>query len=200
VRSNLIAASAAFILLVACGGSEPESLGPPPEASPTGNVSPASPSPAVTGATGTTGASGATGTATLSASPGFTGSVDAGTASLAISGAIHIREAALPLTGPTIYSPPPGPFALGWDTDTAAFALSGTSFVGNLPTSATLELSFSIGSGADATSFASDDGGCDVIVTTAEPTAFEGTFSCAAIADEDGSTVVNAQGTFSATG
>ncbi len=114
------------------------------------------------------GASSASATPPPSASPGFTGSVDAGSASLAISGAMHITEAALPLTGPTIYSPPPGPFALGWDTDTAAFALSGTSFVGNHPTSATLELTFSIGSGSDATSFASDDGGCDVIVTTAE--------------------------------
>jgi hypothetical protein len=185
---------------MACGGDDPESLGPPPEASPTGNVSPASPSPAVSGATGATGASGASGTPLSSASPGFTGSVDAGSASLAVSGDLHITEAALPLTGPTIYSPPPGPFALGWDTDAAAFALSGTSFLGNHPTSATLRLTFSIGSGSDATSFASDDGGCDVIVTTAEPTVFEGTFSCTGITDEDGSTVVNAQGTFSATG
>jgi hypothetical protein len=203
VRSNLIVASAACLLLMACGGNDLESLGPPPEASPTGNVSPvspASPSPAVTGATGATGSSGATGTPTPSVSPGFTGSVDVGSASLAISGDMHITESALPLTGPTIYSPPPGPFALGWDTDSAAFALSGTSFVGNHPTSAILELTFSIGSGADATSFTSDDGGCDVIVTTAEPTTFEGTFSCTGIADEDGAIVVNAQGTFSATG
>ena len=135
-----------------------------------------------------------------SASPGFTGSVDTGSASLAISGAMHITEAALPLTGPTIYSPPPGPFALGWDTDTAAFALSGTSFVGNHPTSATLRADVLDRLGSDATSFASDDGGCDVIVTTAEATAFEGTFSCTGITDEDGSIVVNAQGTFSATG
>ena len=136
------------LLLVACGGDDPESLGPPPEASPTGNVSPASPSPAVTGATGATGAPGATGTPLPTTSPGFTGSVNVGNASLAISGAMHISEAALPLTGPTIYAPPPGPFALGWDTDTAAFALSGTSFLGNHPTSATLRLTFSIRSGS----------------------------------------------------
>ncbi len=197
MRSNLIVASAACLLLVACGGNDPESLGPPPEASPTGNVSPASPSPNATGATGVTGA---TGTPTPTASPGFTGSVSAGTASLAVSGAMHITEAALPLSGPTIYSPPPGPFSLGWETDTATILLDGTSFVGNHPTSATLRLTFSVGSGEDATSFASDDGGCDVIVTTAESTVFEGTFSCTGITDEDGSTVVNAQGTFRATG
>jgi hypothetical protein len=113
---------------------------------------------------------------------------------------MHVTEAALPLTGPTIYAPPPGPFALGWDTDSATLAMSGTSFLGNHPTSATLLLTFSIGSGSDATSFASEDGGCDVIVTTAEPSVFEGTFSCASITDEDGSIVVNAQGTFTASG
>ena len=203
MRSNLIVASAALILLVACGGNDPESLGPPPEASPTGNVSPASPSPAVTGATGATGvtgATGATGTPLPTSSPGFTGSVDTGSASLAISGAMHISEAALPLAGPTIYSPPPGQFALGWHTDTAALVLSGRSFVGNHPTSATLRLTFSIPSGAGTASFASEDGRCDVIVTTAEVATFEGTFSCTGITDEDGSIVVNAQGTFSATG
>ena len=39
-----------------------------------------------------------------------------------------------------------------------------------------------------------------MIVTTAEAATFEGTFSCIGITDEDGSIVVNAQGTFSATG
>ena len=120
MRSNLIVATAALILLVACGGDDLESPGPSPEASPTGNVSPATPTPA-----GATGGTGATSTPLPTASPGFTGSVNVGNASLAISGAMHISEAALPLSGPTIYAPPPGPFALGWDTDTAAFALSG---------------------------------------------------------------------------
>jgi hypothetical protein len=113
---------------------------------------------------------------------------------------MHISEAALPLSGPTIYSPPPGQFSLGWDTDTAALVLSGRSFVGNHPTSEILRLTFSVSSGATTTSFASQDGGCDVIVTTAGPASFEGTFSCTGIADEDGSVVVNAQGTFSASG
>ncbi len=197
MRSNLIVASAALILLVACGGDDPESLGSSPEASPTGNVSPATPSPDITGATGSTGA---TGTPLPTTSPGFTGSVTMGNASLAISGAMHISEAALPLTGPTIYAPPPGPFALGWDTDTAAFALSGTSFIGNHPTSQNLRLTFSIRSGDGKTSFASEDGGCHVIVTTADPSTFEGTFSCIGISDEDGAVVVNAQGAFSAAG
>ena len=195
MRSNLIVATAALILLVACGGDDRESPGPSPEASPTGNVSPATPTPA-----GATGGTGATSTPLPTASPGFTGSVNVGNASLAISGAMHISEAALPLSGPTIYAPPPGPFALGWDSDTAAFALSGNSFIGNHPTSEDLRLTFSIRSGGGTTSFASEDGGCDVIVTTADPATFEGTFSCIGISDEDGSVVVNAQGAFSAAG
>jgi hypothetical protein len=195
VRSNLIVATAALILLVACGGDDRESPGPSPEASPTGNLSPATPTPA-----GATGGTGATSTPLPTASPGFTGSVNVGNASLAISGAMHISEAALPLSGPTIYAPPPGPFALGWDSDTAAFALSGNSFIGNHPTSEDLRLTFSIRSGGGTTSFASEDGGCDVIVTTADPATFEGTFSCIGISDEDGSVVVNAQGAFSAAG
>jgi hypothetical protein len=113
---------------------------------------------------------------------------------------MHISESALPLSGPTIYSPPPGPFALGWESDDATILLDGTSFVGNHPTSATLRLTFSVPSGTGTASFASDDGRCDVIVTTAAVATIEGTFSCTGITDEDGSIVVNAQGTFSATG
>ena len=46
---------------------------------------------------------------------------------------------------------------------TAAFALGGASFVGKQPTSPTLRLTFTVRSGRDAASFASDDGECDVI-------------------------------------
>ena len=203
MRSNLIAASAACVLLMACGGHDLEPLGPPPEASPTGNVPPATPSPDATGASGATGATGVTGvTATPlpTTSPGVTGSLSVGNASIAVSGAMHVSEPNLLLSGPTIYAPPPGAFSLGWEAGDVGFALGGTSFVGNHPTSSTLRLTFSIPSGAGTASFASDDGRCDVIVTTAVVSAFAGTFSCAGITDEDGSIVVNAQGTFGATG
>jgi hypothetical protein len=49
-------------------------------------------------------------------------------------------------------------------------------------------------------SFVSDGGRCHVILTTAEVATVEGTFSCTGITDENGSIVVNAQGTFSAKG
>jgi hypothetical protein len=85
--------------------------------------------------------------------------------------------------------------------DTAAIALSGNSFIGNHLTSEDLRLTFSIRSGGGTTSFASEDGGCDVIVTTAEHRRRSKARSRAsASSDEDGSVVVNAQGAFSAAG
>ena len=91
----------------------------------------------------------------------------------------------------------PGGLALAWNAGAAGFALGGTSFVGTRPTSTALRLTFFIHSASGTASFASYDGGCDVTVTTAEVSAFEGTFSCAGI-DVNGSIVVDAQGTFSA--
>jgi hypothetical protein len=197
VRSNVITATAVSIMLAACGGGQDlESLGPPPEASPTGNVSPATPSPVV--ASGASGATGASGTPLPTTSPGITGSVNVGNASITVSGALQTSQTALPLSSPTIYSPPPGAFALAWNAGAAGFALGGTSFFGTRPTSGTLRLTFFIHSASGTASFASDDGGCDVTVTTAEVSTFEGTFSCVGIEDVNGSIVVDAQGTFSA--
>jgi hypothetical protein len=129
-------------------------------------------------------------------SPGITGSVNVGNASITVSGALQTSQTALPLSSPTIYAPPPGAFALAWNAGAAGFALGGASFVGTRPTSAALRLTFFIHSASGTASFASDDGGCDVTVATAEVSAFEGTFSCTGIGDVNGSIVVDAQGTF----
>lgn len=191
--------TSALVLLVACGGgSNINSLGPPPEASPTGNVSPTAPSP--TSATGGTGTVVTSGGPVPTTSPGITGSVNVGNASIAISGALQTSQPTLPLASPAIYSPPPGTFTLAWTAAAAGFALGGTSFVGTRPTSATLRLTFFVHSASGTASFVSEDGGCDVIVTTAEATAFDGTFSCTGVTDVNGTLVVDAQGTFSASG
>lgn len=198
MRSNLIAAITVVFALAACGGGgrDLESLGPPPEASPTGNVSPSpSPSPVVTGATGATGA---TDSPLPTTSPGITGSVSVGNATMAVSGGMQTTQNALPLASPAVYAPPPGTFTLAWETTAAGFALGGTTFIGTRPTSSTLRLTFFIETASGTSSFASDDGRCDVTVTTAELSAFQGTFSCAGIPDEDGTVVVNTQGTFGA--
>jgi hypothetical protein len=194
----MIVTTSALVLLTVCGGGGGvDTLGPPPEASPTGNVSAAATSPtSATGGTGTTitGSGGPVPTT----SPGVTGSVNVGNASIAVSGGLQTSQPALPLASPAIYAPPPGAFTLAWSTAAAGFALGGTSFVGTAPTSAALRLTFYVHSASGTASFTSDDGGCDVTVTTSEATAFDGTFSCASVTDASGTVVVNAQGTFSA--
>jgi hypothetical protein len=195
----MIVTTSALVLLAACGGggNNLESLGPPPEASPTGNVPPAATSPtSATGGTGTTITD--SGGPVPTTSPGITGSVNVGNATITVSGGLQTSQPTLPLASPAIYAPPPGTFTLAWSTAAAGFALGGTSFVGTTPTSATLRLTFYVHSASGTASFASDDGGCDVTVTTAAATAFDGTFSCSGVSDASGTVVVNAQGTFSA--
>lgn len=192
----MIASTSALVMLVACGGGSQalESLGPPPEASPTGNASP-------TAATGTTGTTiNGSGGPVPTTSPGITGSVTAGNATIAVSGALQTTQPVLPLSSPAIYAPPPGAFALSWSAAGAGFALGGTSFVGTHPTSADLRLTFFVHSASGTASFSSTDGGCQVTVAQAEAKAFAGTFSCVGIADVNGTLVVDTQGSFAATG
>ena len=192
----MIASTFAVVLLVACGGGGQalQSLGPPPEASPTGNASP-------TAATGTTGTTiNGSGGPVPTTSPGITGSVTTGNATITVSGALQTTQPTLPLSSPAIYAPPPGAFALSWAAAAAGFALGGTSFVGTHPTSADLRLTFFVHSASGTASFSSTDGGCQVTVAQAEATAFVGTFSCAGITDVNGTLVVDAQGSFAATG
>jgi hypothetical protein len=206
----MIAPTFAVVLLVACGGGDQalQSLGPPPEASPTGNASPAgNVSPAGTTGDSPTAATGTTGTTingsggpVPTTSPGITGSVTSGNATLAVSGALQTTQPTLPLSSPAVYAPPPGAFALSWAAAAAGFALGGSSSVGTHPTSADLRLTFFVHSASGTASFSSTDGGCQVTVTQAEATAFAGTFSCAGIADVNGTVVVDAQGSFTATG
>ncbi|MEP6759257.1 MAG: hypothetical protein ABJB55_08680 [Actinomycetota bacterium] len=196
-RKLMIASTLAVVLLVACGGGgdqELQSLGPPPEASPTGNASP-------TAATGTTGTTiNGSGGPVPTTSPGITGSVTTGNAIMAISGALQTTQPTLPLSSPAVYAPPPGAFALNWASAAAGFALGGTSFVGTHPTSADLRLTLFVHSASGTTSYSSTDGGCQVTVTQAEASAFSGTFSCSGIADVNGAHVVDAQGSFAAAG
>jgi hypothetical protein len=192
----MVVTASALVMLTACGGGrEVDSLGPPPEASPTGNVPPATSPASATGATGTiTGGSGPLPTT----SPGITGSVNVGNASISVSGALQTTQPTLPLASPAIYAPPPGAFTLAWSTAAAGFALGGTTFVGTRATSAALRISFYVHSASGTASFAPGDGACDVTVTTAEANAFDGTFSCVGVSDVNGTVVVDAQGTFSA--
>lgn len=205
----MIACAAAFVVLVSCGGGQAlQSLGPPPEASPTGTASPGDTvSPAGTTSDSPTAATGTTGTTingsggpVPTTSLGITGSVTTGNATISVAGALQTTQPTLPLASPAIYAPPPGAFALSWSAPAAGFALGGTSFVGTHPTSAGLRLTFFVHSASGTASFSSTDGGCQVTVTQAEATAFAGTFSCPGISDANGTLVVDAQGSFTATG
>jgi hypothetical protein len=201
----MIACAATFVLLVSCGGGGQalQSLGPPPEASPTGDASPAGTSGtgSPTAATGTTGTTiNGSGGPVPTTSPGITGSVTTGNATITVSGALQTTQPTLPLASPAVYAPPPGAFALNWSAPAAGFALGGTSFVGTHPTSAGLGLTFFVHSASGTASFSSTDGGCQVTVTQAEATGFAGTFSCPGISDVNGTLVVDAQGSFTATG
>ncbi len=189
--SNLIVASAACLLLMACGGNDLESLGPPPEASPTGNVSPASPSPAATGATGATGHR-RDRDAAPDVSPGFTGSVDAGNASLAVSGGHAHHGVRAPPHEPDdlLAAPRPVRARMGDGRGRVRARAARRSSAPTRRRRPSADVLDRLGRGR--ASFASDDGGCDVTVTTAEPTAFEGTFSCTGVTDEAGSIVVDA--------
>jgi hypothetical protein len=199
-------ASASAILLVACGGGGGQglqSLGPPPKASPTGNASPAGATGegSPTAATGTTGTTiNGSGGPVPTTSPGITGSVTSGNATIAVSGGLATTQPTLPLSSPAVYAPPPGAFALSWTAAGAGFALGGTSFVGTHATSADLRLTFFVHTASGMASFRSTDGACQVTVTQAEATAFAGTFSCTAVTDGNGAFVVDAQGSFAATG
>jgi hypothetical protein len=193
----MAASTFALVLSVACSGGGVQalqSLGPPPEASPTGNASPT----ATTGTTGTT--INGSGGPVPTTSPGITGSVTAGNATISVSGALQTTQPTLPLSSPAIYSPPPGAFALSWATAAAGIALGGTSFVGTHPTSPDLRLTFFVHFASGTASFSSTDGGCDVTVAHAQATTLVGTFSCKGITDVNGTLVVDALGSFAAAG
>jgi hypothetical protein len=197
----MIVTTSALVLLAGCGGGRNggDTLGPPPEASPTGNVPPVSPSPMpAAGGTGT--AIDDSGGPVPTTSPGITGSVNAGSASITVSGGLQTTQPSLPLASPAIYAPPPGAFTLAWSTAAAGFALGGTTFVGTEPTSETLRLTLTVHSASGTASFTSVDGGCDVTVTTADATSFDGTFACSRMSDANGTVVIDAHGTFSASG
>jgi hypothetical protein len=151
-----------------------------------------------TGGSGTT-INGGSGTPIPSTSPGITGSLTVGTATLTVTGDAQTTQN-LALVSPAIYAPPPGVFALGWTTGAATMAMSGNTFIGTQPTATNLQLTFSVHASSGTLSFSSADGSCQITVTQADPTAFAGTLNCASIQDVNAAATVTVQGSFTATG
>jgi hypothetical protein len=186
-------AGSVTLLATACGGSlTPGSPSPSISVSP----SPASPTSA-TGGTGTT--INGSGSPIPTTSPGITGSVTTGIATLMASGGVQTNQN-MPLTSPAVYAPQPGTFVLNWASGAASFAMTGVTFVGTRPSSTVLQVFLSIHSSSGTFTFGSTDGSCQITVATANATNFVGSYSCPSVTDATGKVTVAVQGTFSATG
>jgi hypothetical protein len=137
-------------------------------------------------------------------SPGAaTGTVSKGSASLQVSGGVKAHVTFSTLSGVAFYSPPPGDMGLGFaSTKDAADALSitGQSFLGTQPTSATLGMQIAVVVKGATTVFSSGNGECSVTIDTATATQLHGRFTCSNLRSTDGGTTANANGTFQATG
>jgi hypothetical protein len=136
-----------------------------------------------------------------SSSPGITGSVTQGSATMTLSGTASGNLTLNTLSSPAIWSPPPGSLALLWSGPLKqSFGLGGASFVGQRSTSGALSLSFTVIVNAAAVAFTSTSGECIITITTAETTSVAGTYQCTGVPNDDATVLINAQGSFSATG
>lgn len=170
-----------------------------------GGGSDASPSPASVAPSGVTGNNGVVinpnGSLPPTSSPGITGSVTQGSAAVNLSGASSGSLTLSNLSSPALWSAPPGSMALLWSGPSQqTFGLGGASFSGQQSTSAALSLSFTAPVSGTATAFTSTRGECIITITTAEATSVAGSYQCTGVPNDDASIMVNAQGTFSATG
>ena len=193
MRSSLTIAVLAVVSFAAaaCSGDDTQ-------ASPTPVTSSAVPS----GATGNTGTIiDPSGSLPPTSSPGITGSVTQGNATMTLSGAASGTVTLSTLSSPAIWSPPPGSMALLWSGPAKqAFGLGGASFVGQRSTSSALSLSFTVLVGGAAVAFTSTSGECIITITTAQTNSVAASYQCTGVPNDDASIVINAQGSFSATG
>ena len=191
-RHMTIAVAAVLCLLpVACSGD--------------GSQSSPSPAPSSAGPSGVTGNTGTiinpSSSLPPSSSPGITGSVTHGSAAVTLSGAGSGNLTMSKLSSPALWSVPPGSMALLWSGPSQeALGLGGASFVGQQSTSGALSLSFTAPVNGTTTAFTSTHGECIITITTAEATSVAGSYQCTGVPNTDASIMVNAQGTFSATG
>jgi hypothetical protein len=178
---------AVALTTAACGNDEPSAtaLSPPVFASPT------------TGNNGVTIAP--SGSVPPTGSPGVTGTVNEGTASVTTTGGLTASVTYASLSSPAIWTLPPGGIALVWQGQgKQILGLSGTSFAAQQPTSPDRVLSFSVRGPDGIVTFTSSEGECQVTISPALPDQMAGTFLCTQIPNEEGDVIVNAQGSFSA--
>lgn len=142
-----------------------------------------------------------------SASPGATGSpgpesgLDAGLATVSVSGDLTLDVRFTRVASPAVWAPPPAPMDITWQgTSGQLLRLSGTSFLSRVETSADRVLSFTVVGPDGPVEFSSTAGECSITITPALPDNMGGIFTCALLIDVEGVTTVDARGTFVATG
>ena len=182
------------LLAAACHSGEPAkspALGPA--------TSSATPPAGVTGGAGTI--INPSGSVPPTSSPGITGSVHKGTASVTVSGDLNLT-ASFGSLEVALWAPPPSGMALSWAGSHAqSLSIGGPSFTSLQPTSDARVLSFVVAS-SDGTlvTFRSSAGECQVTIDPALPDDMGGVFTCRRLTSSGGGSTVDAQGTFSATG
>lgn len=142
-----------------------------------------------------------------SASPSATGSpgpesgLDAGLATLSVSGDLTLDVRFTRVASPTVWAPPPAPMDITWQGNSGRLLrVSGTSFLSRAETSADRALSFTVVGPNGPVEFSSTAGECSITITPALPDNMGGIFTCSLLIDVEGVTTVDARGVFSATG
>ena len=91
--------------------------------------------------------------------------------------------------------------ALNWlSSEGGSVGINGPSFQGTMQTESALRLELAIREGEGTVAFRSDDGSCSVTIDRASVSHLSGSFNCSGLESTDGSVVVDATGTFTATG
>ena len=134
-------------------------------------------------------------------SPGPASPLNAGTATLSLSGDLIMTVPFAAIATPAVWAPPPAPMDITWQGPTTqVLRLSGTSFVTRTETGPDHTLSFTVPGPDGPVAFTSTAGECSVTITPALPDNMGGVFTCTQLTDTEGVTTVDARGVFSATG
>jgi hypothetical protein len=134
-------------------------------------------------------------------SPGPASPLNAGAATLTVSGGLTMSVPFASIATPAVWAPPPAPMDIAWQGPTTqVLRLSGTSFVSRAETSSDRALSFTVPGPNGPVVFSSTAGECSVTITPALPDNMGGVFTCTLLTDVEGVMTVDARGVFSATG
>jgi hypothetical protein len=142
-----------------------------------------------------------TGSPSPTGSPGPENALDAGVATITLSGDLTLDVRLATFATPAVWAPPPAPMDITWQgTRGQELHLAGTSFVSRSETRADRAMSFTVAGPNGPVEFSSIAGECSVTITPALPDNMGGVFTCTLLTDVEGLTTVDARGVFSATG